>query len=125
MEDIVKKAEEEGFVETAFGRRRYVPELKSNNYVVRQFGTRVAMNTPIQGTAADIMKIAMNKVFDEIKNLDAKVVLQVHDELILEVKEDQKEQAKEILKSSMENATKLDVPLKVELSEGKTWFELK
>ena len=125
MEEIVKKASEEGFVETLFGRRRYVPELKSNNYVVRQFGTRVAMNTPIQGTAADIMKIAMNKVFDGIKDLDAKVVLQVHDELILEVKEEQKEQAKEILKSSMENATKLDVPLKVELSEGKTWFELK
>ena len=125
MEDIVKKAEEEGFVETAFGRRRYVPELKSNNYVVRQFGTRVAMNTPIQGTAADIMKIAMNKVFDGLKGLDAKVVLQVHDELILEVKEEQKEKAKEILKSSMENAVKLDVPLKVELSEGKTWFELK
>ena len=125
MEEIVKKASEEGLVETLFGRRRYVPELKSNNYVVRQFGTRVAMNTPIQGTAADIMKIAMNKVFDGIKDLDAKVVLQVHDELILEVKEEQKEQAKEILKSSMENATKLDVPLKVELSEGKTWFELK
>ena len=125
MEEIVKKASEEGFVETLFGRRRYVPELKSNNYVVRQFGTRVAMNTPIQGTAADIMKIAMNKVFDGIKDLDAKVVLQVHDELILEVKEEQKEQAKEILKSSMENAAKLDVPLKVELSEGKTWFELK
>ena len=125
MEGIVKKAEEEGFVETLFGRRRYVPELKSNNYVVRQFGTRVAMNTPIQGTAADIMKIAMNKVFDGIKDLDAKVVLQVHDELILEVKEEQKEQAKQILQSSMENAAKLDVPLKVELSEGKTWFELK
>ncbi len=125
MEDIVKKAEEEGFVETLFGRRRYVPELKSNNYVVRQFGTRVAMNTPIQGTAADIMKIAMNKVFDGIKDLDAKVVLQVHDELVLEVKEEQKEKAKEILQSSMENAVKLDVPLKVELSEGKTWFELK
>ena len=125
MEEIVKKASEEGLVETLFGRRRYVPELKSNNYVVRQFGTRVAMNTPIQGTAADIMKIAMNKVFDGIKDLDAKVVLQVHDELILEVKGEQKEQAKEILKSSMENATKLDVPLKVELSEGKTWFELK
>ena len=125
MEEIVKKASEEGLVETLFGRRRYVPELKSNNYVVRQFGTRVAMNTPIQGTAADIMKIAMNKVFDGIKDLDAKVVLQVHDELILEVKEEQKEQAKEILKSSMENAAKLDVPLKVELSEGKTWFELK
>ena len=125
MEGIVKKAEEEGFVETLFGRRRYVPELKSNNYVVRQFGTRVAMNTPIQGTAADIMKIAMNKVFDGIKDLDAKVVLQVHDELILEVKEEQKEQAKQILQSSMENAAKLDVPLKVELSEGKTWFDLK
>ena len=125
MDGIVKKAEEEGFVETLFGRRRYVPELKSNNYVVRQFGTRVAMNTPIQGTAADIMKIAMNKVFDGLKGLDAKVVLQVHDELILEVKEEQKEKAKEILKSSMENAVKLDVPLKVELSEGKTWFELK
>ena len=125
MDNIVKKAEEEGFVETLFGRRRYVPELKSNNYVVRQFGTRVAMNTPIQGTAADIMKIAMNKVFDGIKDLDAKVVLQVHDELILEVKEEQKEQAKQILQSSMENAAKLDVPLKVELSEGKTWFDLK
>ena len=71
------------------------------------------------------MKIAMNKVFDGIKDLDAKVVLQVHDELILEVKEEQKEQAKQILQSSMENAAKLDVPLKVELSEGKTWFELK
>ena len=125
MEDIVNKAKEEGFVETLFARRRYVPELKSNNYVVRQFGTRVAMNTPIQGTAADIMKIAMNKVFDGIKDLDAKVVLQVHDELILEVKEEQKEKAKEILKNSMENAAKLDVPLKVELSEGKTWFDIK
>lgn len=125
MENIVKKTEEEGFVETLFGRRRYVPELKSKNYVVRQFGTRVAMNTPIQGTAADIMKIAMNKVYDGIKNLDAKVVLQVHDELVLEVKEEQKAKAKEILKNSMENATTLEVPLKVELSEGKTWFDIK
>ena len=125
MDEIVKRAEEEGFVETLFGRRRYVPELKSKNYVVRQFGTRVAMNTPIQGTAADIMKIAMNKVFNGIKDLDAKVVLQVHDELVLEVKEEDKEKAKEILKNSMENATKLEVPLKVELSEGKTWFDIK
>ena len=125
MDEIVKRTEEEGFVETLFGRRRYVPELKSKNYVVRQFGTRVAMNTPIQGTAADIMKIAMNKVFNGIKDLDAKVVLQVHDELVLEVKEEQKEKAKEILKNSMENATKLEVPLKVELSEGKTWFDIK
>ena len=125
MDEIVKKATDEGYVETAFGRRRYVPELKSNNYVVRQFGNRVAMNTPIQGTAADIMKIAMNKVYDGLKNIDAKIVLQVHDELILEVKEEQKEQAKEILKNSMENAVQLDVPLKVEISEGTNWFDLK
>ena len=125
MEEIVKKVEEEGFVETIFGRRRYVPELKSNNYVVRQFGTRVAMNTPIQGTAADIMKIAMNKVYDELLPLDAKIILQVHDELILEVKEEQKEKAKKILKNCMENATKLDVPLKVDISEAKNWFDIK
>ena len=125
MDDIVKKTEEEGYVETAFGRRRYVPELKSSNYMVRQFGSRVAMNTPIQGTAADIMKIAMNTLLDGLKDLDAKIILQVHDELIIEVKEEQKEEAKEILRKSMENAVKLDVPLKVEISEAKTWFDAK
>ena len=127
MDNIVKKAEEEGYVETIFGRRRYVPELKSNNYVVRQFGSRVAMNTPIQGTAADIMKIAMNRLYDNLKNkkVDAKIVLQVHDELILEVKEDDKEKVKEILKESMENAAKLEVPLKVEIEEAKTWYDAK
>ncbi len=125
MDEIIKKAEENGYVETIFGRRRYVPELKSNNYMVRQFGSRVAMNTPIQGTAADIMKIAMNNTYDNLKNLDAKIILQVHDELIIEVKEEEKEKAKEILKESMENAAKLDVPLKVEISEAKTWYEAK
>ena len=125
MDEIVKKTEESGYVETIFGRRRYVPELKSNNYMVRQFGTRVAMNTPIQGTAADIMKIAMIKLFNNLKNVDAKIVLQVHDELIIEVKEEQKENAKKILKESMENATKLDVPLKVDISEAKTWYDAK
>ena len=125
MDEIVKKTEESGYVETIFGRRRYVPELKSNNYMVRQFGTRVAMNTPIQGTAADIMKIAMIKLYNNLKNVDAKIVLQVHDELIIEVKEEQKENAKKILKESMENATKLDVPLKVDISEAKTWYDAK
>lgn len=125
MDEIVKKTEESGYVETIFGRRRYVPELKSNNYMVRQFGTRVAMNTPIQGTAADIMKIAMIKLYNNLKNVDAKIVLQVHDELIIEVKEEQKEIAKKILKESMENATKLDVPLKVDISEAKTWYDAK
>ena len=125
MDEIIKKTEELGYVETAFGRRRYVPELKSNNYMVRQFGSRVAMNTPIQGTAADIMKIAMNNLYENLKGIDAKIILQVHDELIVEVKEEQKEKAKEILKESMEKAAKLEVPLKVEISEAKTWYDVK
>ena len=125
MDDIIKKTEELGYVETAFGRRRYVPELKSNNYMVRQFGSRVAMNTPIQGTAADIMKIAMNHAYDNLKTINAKIILQVHDELIIEVKEEQKEEAKKILKESMEKAANLDVPLKVEISEAKTWYDAK
>ncbi len=127
MEDTSEKAKETGFVETAFGRRRYIPELKSTNYMIREFGKRAAMNTPIQGTAADIMKIAMNTIYQELLNskLDAKIVLQVHDELILEVKEEQKEKAKKILKESMENATKLDVPLKVEVTDAKSWYDAK
>ena len=127
MKEIVEETKEKGYVETLFNRRRYVPELKSNNYMVRQFGSRVAMNTPIQGTAADIMKIAMvslNKKLEEIK-IDAKIILQVHDELILEVAEKDKEQAKELLKSSMENAAKLTVPLEVEVSEAYNWYDCK
>ncbi len=127
MENITEKAKELGYVETSFGRRRYIPELKSNNYMVREFGKRAAMNTPIQGTAADIMKIAMNNVYQKLEEsgLDAKVILQVHDELILEVKEEQKEQAKQILKECMENATKLEIPLKVEVTDAKSWYEAK
>ncbi len=127
MNDIVEKAKEQGYVETLFHRRRYLPELKSNNYMVRQFGARAAMNTPIQGTAADIMKLAMvnlNKKLKETK-LDAKIVLQVHDELILEVKIGEKEKAKEILKNCMENAIHLSVPLEVEVSEASNWYEAK
>ena len=86
MENIVESAKEKGYVETLFHRRRYIPELSSNNYMVRQFGSRAAMNTPIQGTAADIMKIAMINVYKKLEEekLDAKIVLQVHDELIIE-----------------------------------------
>lgn len=88
MDNIVEEAKERGYVETLFHRRREIPELSSNNYMVRQFGARVAMNTPIQGTAADIMKIAMIKLFDRIEKekLSAKLILQVHDELIVECK---------------------------------------
>ena len=127
MSSVVEGAKEKGYVETLFHRRRYIPELSSNNYMVRQFGARAAMNTPIQGTAADIMKIAMINVYNRIntENPDAKVVLQVHDELIIECKEEVKEEIKNILKEEMENAAKLRVPLKVEISEAKNWYEAK
>jgi DNA polymerase-1 len=127
MEEIVEEAKEKGYVETLFHRRRYIPEIKSNSYVVRQFGNRAAMNTPIQGTAADIMKIAMIEVFNKLSTngLKSKIVLQVHDELIIETLEEEKEQVKKILQDSMENAAKLEIPLKVELSEAKNWYEAK
>ena len=127
MEKSVIEAERNGYVETLFGRRRNVPELKSKNYMMREFGKRVAMNTPIQGTAADIMKIAMNNVYKELKenNIDAKVVLQVHDELLIEANKKDAERTKQILQSCMENAKELKVPLKVELSEAENWFDLK
>ena len=127
MEESVEMAKQNGYVETLFGRRRNVPELKSSNYMMREFGQRVAMNTPIQGTAADIMKIAMNNVYKELreKNIDAKVILQVHDELLIEASEKDAEETKNILKYCMENAMKLKVPLKVELSEAQDWYEVK
>ena len=127
MDSVVESAREKGYVETLFGRRRYIPEIKSNNYMVRQFGSRVAMNTPIQGTAADIMKIAMINVYNKLKeeNIDAKIVLQIHDELLLEVSNKDKEEAKQILKNCMEKAAKLEIPLEVELSEGNSWYEVK
>ena len=127
MENIVEEAKEKGYVETLFHRRRQIPELSSNNYMVRQFGARAAMNTPIQGTAADIMKIAMINLDDKLKQTkaDAKLILQVHDELIIECKKEQKEQVKQILQESMENAAKLSIPLKVEISEAKNWYEAK
>ncbi len=126
-ENMKELAKEKGYVETLFNRRRYIPEINSNNFMVRQFGARVAMNTPIQGTAADIMKIAMIKFYRELKNkrLKSKLLLQIHDELLLEVKEDEKEQVKEILVNSMENAMKLKMPLKVELSEANNWYDAK
>ena len=127
MKEVVEEAKEKGYVETLFNRRRNIPELSSNNYMVRQFGARAAMNTPIQGTAADIMKLAMvnlNKALEETK-LDAKIILQVHDELILEVSEKDKEQAKQMLKECMENAVQLTVPLEVEVSEATNWYECK
>ncbi len=127
MDNITEKAKEQGYVETLFGRRRYIPELKSNNYMVREFGKRAAMNTPIQGTAADIMKIAMIKVYKELKskNLKSKIVLQVHDEMMIEANIDEAEEVKNIVKKSMEEAVTLKVPLIAEVSEAKNWYECK
>ena len=125
MDSEKEKCKELGYVETLWGRRRYVPEIKSNNFNVRQFGERVAMNAPIQGTAADIIKIAMVNVFDELKknNLKSKLILQVHDELVIEAPDDEVETAKEILVNCMENVIKLKLPLKAEAQVGKNWYE--
>lgn len=127
MDEIVEEAKQNGYVETLFHRRRYIPELSSNNYMVRQFGARVAMNTPIQGTAADIMKIAMIHVNERLKEekLNARLILQIHDELLIECNIEEKEKVKEILKESMEKAVKLEVPLEVEVSEATDWYDVK
>ena len=127
MDDMKEKAKETGYVETLFNRRRYIPELKSNNYMVRQFGERAAMNTPIQGTAADIMKIAMINVYKKLieEKLDAKIVLQVHDEMMIEAPLVEADKVKEIVKSEMESAIKLNVPLIAEVSEAENWYECK
>lgn len=127
MDNIVETAKKEGYVETLFHRRRYVPEINSNNYMVRQFGNRIAMNTPIQGTAADIMKLAMINIYRELnkKNLKSKIILQVHDELLIEVIPEEKEEVKQILKQEMENVIKLKVPLKIDIEEGKNLYEAK
>ena len=127
MTNIVEGTKEKGYVETLYNRRRYVPELKSNNYMVRQFGGRVAMNTPIQGTAADIMKIAMINVYNKLKenNLKSKMIVQVHDELLIETLIDEIQKVKEILKIEMENVIKLQVPLIAEISQGYNWYEAK
>ena len=125
MDRTVKECKERGYVETLWGRRRYVPEIKSNNFNVRQFGERVAMNAPIQGTAADIIKIAMINIEKELedKKLESKLLLQVHDELVIETKLEEIETVRELLVRNMENVIKMDVPLKVEAEEGKTWFD--
>lgn len=127
MENITERAKEQGYVETLFHRRRYIPELKSNNYMVRQFGARAAMNTPIQGTAADIMKIAMIKVYNEIKSrkLKSKIILQVHDEMMVETPIEEKKEMINIMKKCMESATKLEVPLIAEISDAENWYECK
>lgn len=127
MSEIKEKAKETGCVETLFARRRYIPELKSSNYNLRSFGERVALNTPIQGTAADIIKLAMVRVSNRLKdeNLDARLVLQVHDELIVEANEKIQDKVRLILQQEMENVVDLSVKLVAEANAGKSWFDAK
>ena len=127
MDEIVESAKKTGYVETLFHRRRYIPEMNSNNYMVRQFGNRIAMNTPIQGTAADIMKLAMINVYNKLneQGLKSKLILQVHDELLIEALPEEKEKVIAILKQEMENVIRLQVPLQVDIEEGNNLYDAK
>ena len=125
LDEKVEEAKETGYSYTKFGRRRPVPEIKSSNFMQRSFGERIAMNSPIQGTAADIIKIAMIKVARKLKEekLKSRIVLQVHDELLVETSVDEIEKVKEILISNMQSAAELKVPLIAEVEQGDDWFE--
>ena len=127
LDDAVAHAKEKGYAVTLFGRRRPVPELKSSNFMQRSFGERVAMNAPIQGTAADIIKIAMIGVSGELKkrNMKSRLILQVHDELLIEADESEVEEVKAILKDQMEHAAELSVPLIADMHTGRNWYEAK
>ena len=127
LDDTVAHAKEMGYVVTLFGRRRPVPELSSSNFMQRSFGERVAMNAPIQGTAADIMKIAMIGVNRRLKeqNLKSRLVLQVHDELLIEAYRPELPEVEKILREEMEQAASLDVPLEIDMHTGENWYEAK
>ena len=127
MEKAVADGKALGYSVTLFGRRRPLPELSSSNFNTRSFGERAAMNTPVQGTAADIIKIAMVRVREQLlsRGLAAKLILQVHDELIVEAPVEEAEQAASLLKACMENAAQLSVPLTVDVNAGRSWYEAK
>ena len=127
LDGLVEEGKEKGYVTTMFGRRRPIPELKSGNFMQRSFGERVAMNSPIQGTAADIIKIAMNRVYRRLKdeNLKSRLVLQVHDELLIETCKEEIPQVSAILEEEMKGAAKLSVELEVDMHQGNNWYEAK
>lgn len=127
MDGQIAKAKETGYSETILGRKRAIHEITASAYMVRQLGERLAMNSPIQGSAADIIKVAMLKVYRELKEKhpDARLILQVHDELIIESPDDELDQIRELLKRNMENAMDLSVKLAVDVNTGHTWYDLK
>ncbi|MDO4260690.1 MAG: DNA polymerase I [Eubacteriales bacterium] len=127
LDGLVRQAKEQGYVTTMYGRRRPVPELRSSNFMQRSFGERVAMNSPIQGTAADIIKIAMNRVHDRLQRegLRSRLILQVHDELLIEAELSEADQVERILREEMQQAASLKVPLEIDLHRGENWYEAK
>jgi DNA polymerase-1 len=127
MEETPKIAREQGYVTSIYGRRRYVPAIKDRNFNVRHRAEREAINLPIQGTASDIVKIAMLKVDAALRreNLKTRIIMQVHDELLLESPDEEVERAKEIVRKEMETAVELDVPLLVEIGAGENWMTAK
>ena len=127
LDGLVAQAKEQGYVTTIYGRRRPVPELSSSNFMQRNFGERVAMNSPIQGTAADIMKIAMVGVDRRLRQegLRSRLILQIHDELLVETALSEVDRVKAILLEEMDGAAKLAVPLEIDMNVGKSWFETK
>lgn len=127
IDSLVAQGREQGYVTTMFGRIRPIPELSSSNFMQRQFGERIAMNSPIQGTAADIIKIAMVRVHDRLQQegLASQLLLQVHDELLIEAKEDELDRVKAILEQEMQNAAQLSVPLDIDMHTGNTWYDAK
>ena len=127
LDDVKNSAKENGYVLTMLNRRRFIPEIKSSNKIVKALGERLAMNAPIQGTAADIIKIAMINVYNRLidEKLKSRLILQVHDELILNVKKDEEEIVRKLVKEEMENALKLKVKMDVDINEGNNWYEAK
>ena len=127
LDRMVEEAKENGCVTTLFGRRRPVPELKSSNFMQRSFGERIAMNSPIQGTAADIIKIAMIKVFETLhrQGMKSQMILQIHDELLIETDPSEKEQVEKLLHDCMKEAADLRVALETEVHTGSSWYEAK
>ena len=125
LESVVAQAKEDGYTSTIMGRRRYIPELNAANGNLRAFGKRIAMNAPIQGTAADVMKLAMIRVYERLRRdePDARLVMQVHDELIVEAPDERVDSVKKILREEMEGAVSLSVPLTVDVTSGKNWLE--
>jgi DNA polymerase-1 len=123
MEDMIAMAREKGYVSTMFGRRRYLPDINAKSNQARQFAERIAINTPIQGSAADMIKIAMIDIAGDIKDMKSDMILQVHDELVFDAHKDEMDRLKKIVKKRMESAVKLKVPVKVDMGIGDNWLE--